>query len=96
MEIGRESLILRMREVPLIDATGADALEELVKLARQHGSRVVISGLQEQPRDALHRFGFIRRNRIVVAANSLIALEKAKAILARARSSRPVIGPRAS
>ncbi len=89
-------LILRMREVPLIDATGADALEELVKLARQHGSRVVISGLQEQPRDALHRFGFIRRNRIIVAANSLIALEKAKAILARGRRARPITGLRAS
>jgi len=74
-------IIIRMREVPLIDATGIDALDELASLASRHGSRIVMSGLQPQPREALHRVGFIKRNRILLAPNSYVALEKAKGLL---------------
>lgn len=80
-----EVLILRMREVPLVDATGVDALEELVKLAAQHGTRVIMSGLAEQPREALHRFGFVRRHRVLLADSTLAALKKAKSIQAKRR-----------
>lgn len=75
-------IIMRMREVPLIDSTGIDVLEQLARLAGQHGCRIIMSGLQEQPREALHRYGFLRTNRILVAADSLAALTKAKALLA--------------
>lgn len=74
-------MILRMREVPLIDATAIAALEELAKLCRANGCRIVMSGLQRQPREALHRFEFLRENRIILASNSYVALEKAKALL---------------
>jgi SulP family sulfate permease len=74
-------MILRMREVPLIDATAIAALEELARLCRANGCRIVMSGLQRQPREALHRFAFLRENRIILASNSYIALEKAKALL---------------
>jgi SulP family sulfate permease len=50
-------IIIRLREVPLVDSTGIDALEQLARLARQHGCRIIISGLQAQPREALHRYG---------------------------------------
>jgi SulP family sulfate permease len=76
-------IILRMRDVPLIDATGIDVLEELAKLAGKHGSRIIISGLQTQPREALHRSGFIKNNRVLLASNSFIAVEKAKGLIAR-------------
>jgi sulfate permease, SulP family len=76
-------IILRMREVPLVDSTGIDTLEQLAQDARRHGCRIIISGLQPQPREALHRHGFLRRNRISVASNSFVALEKAKALIAR-------------
>ena len=74
-------IIMRMREVPLIDATGIDALDQVVQAASEEGCRIIMSGLQEQPREALHRHGFLRRNRILVASNSFVALEKAKALL---------------
>jgi len=74
-------LIMRMREVPLVDATGIDTLEQLARVANKRGCRIIVSGLQEQPREALHRFGFLRRNRILVAQDTLAALEKAKMIL---------------
>jgi sulfate permease, SulP family len=41
--------ILRMRGVPLIDASGVMALRQLVRRCTQHGTRVILSGLQPQP-----------------------------------------------
>ena len=74
-------LILRMRDVPLVDATALSALEDLALNCRKRGCRLVISGLQRQPRASMHRMGLLRRHRIVVASNSFMALEKAKAII---------------
>jgi sulfate permease, SulP family len=74
-------LILRMRDVPLIDATAIGALEELAALACEKNCRIIMAGLQPQPRAALHRYGFLRAHRILVAPSSLVALEKAKNLL---------------
>lgn len=74
-------IILRMRDVPLVDATGIDALDELLTMAADHNCRVVISGLQKQPRQSLHRYGLLRKYDIVPASNSYMALEKAKRLL---------------
>jgi SulP family sulfate permease len=71
-------LILRMRQVPLIDATGADALEELASLADRNGCRIIVSGLQQQPREALHRLAFFEKHHAIITSNSYIAIEKAK------------------
>jgi len=45
--------ILRMREVPMIDSTGAARLADLVEKAGRRGTEVVFSGLQAQPRQVL-------------------------------------------
>jgi SulP family sulfate permease len=45
--------ILRMRFVPLIDASGVTALRQLVRRCAQNGTRVIFSGLQTQPRSIL-------------------------------------------
>lgn len=74
-------LILRMRDVPLIDATAISALEELAALASEKDCRIIMAGLRPQPRAALHRFRFLRAHRVLVAPTSLMALEKAKALL---------------
>ncbi len=50
-------IILRMRLVPLLDASGAQALEEFVEQARLAGARVIVSGVQPQPRAMLERIG---------------------------------------
>jgi SulP family sulfate permease len=76
-------IIMRMREVPLVDATGIDALEQVVQAAGRQGCRIIMSGLQSQPREALHRYGFLRRNRVLVASNSFVALAKAEELLGR-------------
>ena len=74
-------IILRMREVPFIDATAIDTLEELAIMASRHNCRIIMSGLQPQPREALHRFDFLREHHILIASNSYMALEKAKALI---------------
>jgi len=74
-------LLLRMRDVPLIDATGISALEDLAALCARHECRIIMSGLQPQPRQALHRYGFLRSRRVILASNSFIAIEKAKALV---------------
>ena len=47
--------ILRMREVPLVDATGASRLRDFVARAGSHGTQVVFSGLQAQPQEVLRQ-----------------------------------------
>ncbi len=74
-------LILRMRDVPLIDATALSALEEMAADLGKRGGRLVISGLQKQPRAAMHRMGLLKRHKVVLASNGFMALEKAKDML---------------
>lgn len=84
--IGDESkvLILRMREVPLIDSTAIITLEEVVEDCNKRGCRVIMTSLQPQVRTALHRFGFLRKNRIIVVEDGFAAIARAKALLDRA------------
>jgi sulfate permease, SulP family len=49
--------ILRLRLVPLIDASGVAALRQMVKRCSQRGTRVILSGLREQPRAILEQMG---------------------------------------
>ncbi|MGE0701502.1 MAG: SulP family inorganic anion transporter, partial [Hyphomicrobiaceae bacterium] len=74
-------LILRMRDVPLVDATALSALEDLATDLDKRGGRLVIAGLQKQPREALQRMGLLERHKVVVASNGYMALEKAKDML---------------
>jgi SulP family sulfate permease len=50
-------IILRMRLVPLLDASGATAVQDLVEQARLAGASVILSGVQPQPRAMLARIG---------------------------------------
>lgn len=50
---GTKVFILRMREVPIIDASGESALRTLLDRCHRQGMRVIFSGLQPQPRRTL-------------------------------------------
>jgi SulP family sulfate permease len=47
------AIVLRMEEVPYIDATGANALATFTRQAKHAGTDVWLAGLQEQPREFL-------------------------------------------
>jgi SulP family sulfate permease len=48
-------LVLRMRRVPVIDATGLHALTDVVLRSRRDGTLVLLSEVQPQPLDALRK-----------------------------------------
>jgi SulP family sulfate permease len=50
------AIILRMEEVPYIDATGANAIATFTRQARNSGTEVWLVGLGVQPREFLSRF----------------------------------------
>lgn len=52
-------LILRMRDVLAMDATGIDALEDLFEKLRKHGKNLILCGPHSQPLFALTRAGFL-------------------------------------
>lgn len=51
--------ILRMRRVPVIDATGMHALWEFQESCEKRGTILLLSGVSDRLYGALHRFGFI-------------------------------------
>jgi len=51
------TFILRMRLVPLIDASGVTALTQMIERCRRQGIAVILSGLREQPRQILAQMG---------------------------------------
>jgi len=54
-------LVLRLRDVPAIDATAVRALEDLTDKAGRDGTRLVLAGVQEQPLRVLARCGLLER-----------------------------------
>jgi extradiol dioxygenase family protein/anti-anti-sigma regulatory factor len=52
-------LIIRLRHVPALDATGIHALKRVIDDARRNGTRVVLAELQPQPFRALDRAGIL-------------------------------------
>ena len=56
-----EVLILRMRDVLALDATGLDALEDLQEKLRRDRKQLILCGPHSQPLFALMRAGFMER-----------------------------------
>lgn len=50
------AIVLRMEQVPYIDATGANALATFARQAKHGGTDVWLAGLKEQPREFLAKF----------------------------------------
>jgi sulfate permease, SulP family len=72
--------ILRLRLVPLIDASGVTALRQLLQRCSRSGTRVILSGLREQPRAILHQMGVTPDGvHLQFAADFDAALELARA-----------------
>ncbi len=52
-------LILRMRQVPTIDATGISALRDVTRRSRKEGTAVILCGVDEGPRETMERAGLV-------------------------------------
>ncbi|MFT4255700.1 MAG: SulP family inorganic anion transporter [Pseudoxanthomonas sp.] len=51
------AFILRLRLVPMVDASGATAIGQLIERCSRKGTQVILSGLQPQPREVLAQMG---------------------------------------
>jgi sulfate permease, SulP family len=81
-----EVLILRMRDVLALDATGLDALEDLMEKLRKHKKELILCGPHSQPLFALTRSGLIDRLGLENVCGDMDAsLERAREILNRKR-----------
>jgi SulP family sulfate permease len=61
IEISRrpEVLIVRLRQVPVIDSTGVQALRDLVRRSRKDGTMLLLAEAQDAPLEALRRSGVL-------------------------------------
>jgi SulP family sulfate permease len=76
--------ILRMRNVPAIDATGIHALEQMAKKCRHEGTAMILSEVHEQPLRAIVKAGKLEAlgGQPNLAADLDAALARAREILA--------------
>jgi SulP family sulfate permease len=74
--------ILRMRMVPMIDATGASALQAFAERCKREKTTVILSGVQAQPRSVLRHMGLTGASGSVRLASGFDkALELAKTLI---------------
>ena len=59
-DLPAHTLVLDLKNVIYVDATGAEALESLVRACRRQRVRLVVSGLMNQPHDIAQRTGLLR------------------------------------
>lgn len=86
-----EVLILRMRDVLAMDATGLDALEDLFEKLKKQRKSLVLCGPHSQPLFALTRAGFIDRlGAVNICGDMPSALGRADEII-RAKKSKKTI-----
>jgi SulP family sulfate permease len=79
-------LILRMRDVLALDATGLDALEDLLEKLRIKKKDLILCAPRSQPLFALTRSGFIGKiGEENICGNIDIALDRARKIIAERR-----------
>ncbi len=71
-------LILRLRNMMAIDASGLQSLEDLAEKCRQHGRTLILCGAQPQPVKLMHQAEFEQRvGKANICANFHAALERA-------------------
>ena len=58
---GKNVLILRMRNVPVMDISGVEALEEILETCKKRNLTLILSHVNEQPYHAMEKAGFVEK-----------------------------------
>jgi SulP family sulfate permease len=75
-------LIIRMRNVVAIDASGLQVMEELLANTRKRNISLLLSAVSAQPHEAMRQSGFLTRlGEVNIAPNIFDALDRATAII---------------
>ena len=74
-------LVLRMRNVPAMDISGLEALEELLEICKKRNMTLILSHVNEQPMKVMEKAGFIEKaGRENFCENIDKALERARVL----------------
>ena len=82
-------IILRMRRVPLLDASGATTIAEIVRRADAAGAQVILSGVQDQPLAMLDRVALGRGAAGVIHTDGFAEALRIAATIAEAAKAAP-------
>ena len=58
---GKNVLIIRMRNVPVMDISGLEVLEEILEICQKRGLTLILSHVNEQPYHVMEKAGFIEK-----------------------------------
>jgi SulP family sulfate permease len=83
--------IIRMRNVPAIDATGLQTLKDFYKDALKHKTHLILSGVHTQPMYAMTQAGILDLyGEVNIHGNIDDALDRAREILGLPKLGRPI------
>jgi len=87
-------LVLRLRDVPAIDATALRALEDVYDKSKRDGTHLVLAGVQQQPRRVIERSGLLEQ----IGKDNVFARIEEALVRANALAGHPAQGaaPRTS
>jgi len=57
LETPPKTVVLRMRHVPVVDASGLEALKDFHKCCQEDNTGLILSEVQKEPAELLHKFG---------------------------------------
>ena len=78
-EEGKNVLILRMRNVPIMDISGVEALEEILETCKKRNLTLILSHVNEQPYHAMEKAGFVEKiGAENICENIDVSLERAE------------------
>ena len=82
--------IIRMRDVPAVDATGLNLLNELFRESKKDGIHLILSGVHTQPLYAMTQYGLLDKiGEQNIFGNIDDALDKARELLGIEKLGRP-------
>ena len=76
-------LILRMRFMPYLDASGEASIEDIIKICEENKTFIIFSAMRKQPRTLLAKAGILKRNEAAFTADFNHALDMAFKILGK-------------
>jgi SulP family sulfate permease len=77
-----KALIVRLDQVPIMDATGLVALESAIAGLSNRGCLTILSGLQKQPRGLLERAGLEKRGwKLLIRPDTQTAIDAATSLV---------------
>lgn len=74
-------LILRMRFMPYLDASGENSIEDIIKICKEHKTYVIFSAVRPQPRAILEKAGIHKNLDGAIAVDFEHALAMAKQLI---------------